>query len=165
MLWVCPMQACVHVHSDILKKRCAGLLPLALWGDSVFPATLHQGTLSCLGRRQDLSLSYHHPTKPTTSLSFFLILTRSQLASCCLPVNIYSALLKLAQRRPAAASKESRVALTKCSRPIRTWMICCITSSRQRESERDDKGSDKSEYLTERKCSASQIVIPSMGTH
>lgn len=75
----------VHVCSDILKtnvavKRklwcvcvCVWLLPLALWGDSVLAATAHQSTLSCLGRRQDLSLSPSiiPPYPPSSALSSY----------------------------------------------------------------------------------------------
>ncbi len=112
------MQVCVCVCAFWhFKKLCGGnvktlygvcvwdaALPLPLWGDSVFPATVHQSTLSCLGRRQELSLSlsFHlfplSPSMPPSSpplhlpLSFFLSLTRSLCASCCLPVNIYSPL-------------------------------------------------------------------------
>lgn len=52
-------------------------------------------------------------------------LTRSPVASRCLPVNIYSPLCAGTGAAGRGQRRKPGFALTKCSCPLTTWMICC----------------------------------------
>lgn len=102
------LKSCVVVNVITLHGVCVLCVcerdALPLWGHSVFPATVHQSTLGCLGRRHlhlfflslplspPRSLSSRASIIPSASPSLLLFLTRSPLYSCHLPVNIYSPL-------------------------------------------------------------------------
>lgn len=52
-------------------------------------------------------------------------LTRSPVASCCPPVNIYSPLCAGTDVVGRGQRRKPGFALTKCSCSLKTWMICC----------------------------------------
>ena len=112
---VCSLPQCIKAHSVAL-------------GEGRNSLSISTPSLS-LSLSLSLSPCLHHPPPLPSSLSFLFSLWQGRCSPLAVSLSIFTVHFTLAPRWSAAASGESGAALAKCSCPLRTWMICCTTSS------------------------------------
>lgn len=77
-----------------------------------------------------------YPPSPSLSFSFW----QGRCLPLAVSLSIFTVHFTPTRRWLAAVGRESRVALAKCSCPLRTWMIRCTTSCTLSEREREESG-------------------------